>query len=563
MLKSDNSYQNKLKYNQKALLVKGKMLTDEVQPTKTKRLPLPQKYKTLISVIFGIFMVILDTTVVNVAFQTLRAEFGASLNDSQWIISIYVLALGISTPLSAFLAGRYGMKRIYLAGLSIFVIGSFLSGISLTLVFMIAARALQGIGGGIALPLGAAIILRSFPPKEQGYALGIYGIAILVAPALGPILGGYLVDQNLWRFIFFINPPIGIVGIILGSFFLFDFKSEAWPAMDWLGLVTEIVGFGSILYAASVAANFGWSAPGVVTWLVIGAIGLTAFVLIELFIAREPLLDLRLFKKPTFLSASLLGYVSVIALFGAEFLLPIYLQFLRGQTAFKTGIILVPMAFTGAIATILAGRFYDRIGPRPLVAIGYGLLIINTWQLSQIKADTSIGWIMFLLSLRGLAFGATIQTTFVTALSVVPLPEIANGSSLTNATRQVVQAIGVAILATVLASTLSPQISALQQQFLNAPPQTGVPPLAICQPAAGKTVAARLVKPADPPANIPAQVAPLLSVACQENVAGFEQAYRITFFAAILAFLIGLLLPGWPFKWAGRRAADSPQPIGH
>ena len=151
----------------------------------------------------------------------------------------------------------------------------------------------------------------------------------------------------------------------------------------------------------------------------------------------------------------------------------------------------------------------------------------------------------------------------MTALSVVPLPEIANGSSLTNATRQVVQAIGVAILATVLASRLSPQISALQQQFLNAPPQTGVPPLAICQPAAGKTVAARLVKPADPPANIPAQVAPLLSVACQENVAGFEQAYRITFFAAILAFLIGLLLPGWPFKWAGRRAADSSQPIGH
>jgi DHA2 family multidrug resistance protein len=524
---------------------------------------MPQKYKTLISVIFGIFMVILDTTVVNVAFQTLRAEFGASLNDSQWIISIYVLALGISTPLSAFLAGRLGMKRVYLAGLSIFVIGSFLSGISPSLGFMIAARALQGFGGGIALPLGAAIILRSFPTKEQGYALGIYGIAILVAPALGPVLGGYLVDHNMWRFIFFINPPIGVIGIILGSFFLADLKSEAWPAMDWLGLVSEIVGFGSILYAASIAANFGWSAPGVVTWLVIGALGLTAFTLIELFIAKEPLLDLRLFKKPTFLSATLLGYVSVIALFGAEFLLPIYLQFLRGRTAFETGLILVPMAVTGGIATILAGRFYDRIGPRPLVAVGFALLIINTWQLSQIKADTPIGWIMFLLSLRGLAFGATLQTTFVTALSVVPLPEIANGSSLTNATRQVVQAMGVAILATVLAGALSPQISALQQQFLNAPPKAGVPPLAICQPTAGRTVAASPVRSGDPPAKIPPQIAPLLAQACSQNIAGFENAYRITFFAAILAFLIGLLLPGWPFKWAGRRAADSPQPIGH
>jgi EmrB/QacA subfamily drug resistance transporter len=538
------------------------MQTKELQPIRAGRAPLPQKYKILISVIFGIFMVILDTTVVNVAFQTLRAEFGASLNDSQWIISIYVLALGISTPLSAFLADRFGMKRIYLVGLSIFIIGSFLSGISPTLGFMIAARALQGFGGGIALPLGSAILLRSFPPKEQGAALGIFGIASLVAPALGPILGGYLVDLNLWRFIFFINPPIGIVGIILGSYFLPEFKNDRWPALDWMGLIAEVIGFGSVLYAASVAANFGWSAPGVLTWFVIGAIGLTAFALIELFFAKEPLLDLRLFKKPTFLSASLLGYVSVIALFGAEFLLPIYLQFLRGRTAFETGLILLPMAISGGFATILAGRLYDRIGPRPLVAIGFGLLILNTWQLSRIQADTPISWIMVLLAVRGLAFGATIQTTFVTALSVVPLPEIANGSSLTNATRQVIQALGVAILATVLVGALSPKIYALQQQFLNAPPQAGAAPLAICQPPAGTSVAAA-TKSGDPAPRIPPQVAPLLGEACRENIAGFEQAYRITFFAAILAFLIGLLLPGWPFKWGGRRAADGPTPIGH
>jgi DHA2 family multidrug resistance protein len=539
------------------------MQTDPLQIVRTGRGPLPQKYKILISVIFGIFMVILDTTVVNVAFQTLRAEFGASLNDAQWIISIYVLALGISTPLSAFLAARHGMKRIYLVGLGIFILGSFLSGIAPTLGFMIAARALQGFGGGIAIPLGTAILLRSFPANEQGYALGIFGLASLVAPALGPILGGFLVDLHLWRFIFFINPPIGIAGIILGSYFLPDFKGEHWPALDWMGLITEIIGFGAILYAASVAANFGWSAPGVITWLIVGAIGLTAFSLIELLLVKEPLLDLRLFRKPTFLSASLLGYVSVIAMFGAEFLLPIYLQFLRGQTAFQTGLILLPMAVTGAIATVLAGRLYDRLGPRPLLAVGFGILIINTWQFSQIRADTPIGWIMFLLALRGLAFGGTIQTTFITALSVVALPEIAQASSLTNATRQVLQAIGIALLATVLASTLTPKIYVLQQQFLNAPPQAGVAPLAICQPAGGTQVAASL-KPADPPAApIPAQVAPLLAQACLENIAGFEQAYRITFFAAILAFLIGLLLPGWPFKWAGRRAADGPLPMGH
>ena len=552
-----------LKSKEIFFVFKEKMLTEQVHQTKTRRFTIPQKYKILIAVIFGIFMVILDTTVVNVAFQTLRAEFGASLNDSQWIISIYVLALGISTPLSAFLAGRFGMKRVYLAGLSIFIVGSFLSGLSPTLGFMITARALQGLGGGIAWPLGAAILMRSFPAKEQGTALGIYGIAILVAPALGPILGGYLVDHNLWRFIFFINPPIGLLGIILGFYFLSDFKDNHWPALDWMGLIAEIIGFGSVLYAASLAANYGWKAAGVLTWFVIGTIGLTAFAVIELVIAKDPLLDLRLFKKPVFLNASLLGYVSVITLFGAEFLLPIYLQFLRGRTAFETGLILLPMAISGGVATILAGRLYDRLGPRPLVAIGFSLLVINTWQLSLIQANTSISWIMFLLTVRGLAFGAVIQTTFVTALSVVPLAEIAHGSSLTIATRQVVQAIGVAILATVLVSTISPQISALQQKFLNSPPKTGVAPLAICQPISGKSASANIIQVADPQPGIPPQVAPLLAQACQENIAGFERAYRITFFTAILAFLIGLLLPGWPFKWAGRRAADVQPPAGH
>ena len=173
------------------------------------------KWKVLSTVIFGIFMVILDTTVVNVAFQTLREEFGGNLGDTQWIISIYVLALGISTPLAGFLANRFGAKKIYLGGLGLFVLGSLLCGLSPSLNFLTVARAVQGAGGGIAMPLGTALLLQAFPPREQGTALGIFGIAALVAPALGPILGGWLVDQDLWRVIFFINPPIALIGILL------------------------------------------------------------------------------------------------------------------------------------------------------------------------------------------------------------------------------------------------------------------------------------------------------------------------------------------------------------
>ena len=530
------------------------------QDTSARPPRLAPKWKVLIAVIFGIFMVLLDTTVVNVAFQTLRTEYGATLNDAQWIISIYVLMLGISTPLAGFLAERLGIKQTYLIGLGIFIFGSLLCGIAQSLPFLIAARALQAFGGGLAQPLGIALLLRTFPPAEQGTALGIFGIAVLVAPALGPILGGFLVDQGLWRAIFFLNPPIGLLGIFLGLRFLPNIRTEHRPQLDIWGLITEVIGFGSVLYAASIAANVGWTAPDVLIWFGVGTVGLIAFVIIELFVAKEPLLDLRLFAKRIFLNASLLGYVSVIALFGAEFLMPIYLQALRGLTALETGLILLPLAVSGTIATVVAGKLYDKVGPRLLTGFGFAVLVINTWQLSQLKADTPISWIVFLLTLRGVALGATVQTTLVTALSVVQLKQLAHGSALTNATRQVVQAIGIAVLATVLASTLSPQVAVLQQQFFDVAPQPGVRPIALCNPASNTAASSAAAIGA---MQLPPNASQLMDEACQESVAGFEQAYTVTFYAAIAALVLGLMLPGWPLKWAGRRAADMPTSIAH
>ena len=517
---------------------------------------LAYKWKVLISVIFGIFMAILDTTVVNVAFQTLRAEYGASLNDAQWIISVYVLSLGITTPLAGFLADRFGMKRTYLTGLTLFVTGSLLCGFAPNLAFLIVARAIQGLGGGIALPLGSAFLLRTFPPHEQGKALGIFGIALVLAPALGPLLGGYLVDHDLWRWIFFINIPVGVFGVWLGTRWLREIKSDRKPALDVWGLVTEVIGFGSVLYGASIASDRGWGDPSVLLWFGIGAAGLIAFALVELFVAKDPLLDLRLFQKRVFLNASLVGYVSVLALFGAEFLLPVYLQALRGKTAFETGLILLALAVASGFATPTAGRLYDKVGPRPLVATGFTILLVNTWQLSQLKADTPISWIVVLLALRGLALGLTVQTTFVTALSQVPLQKTARGSSLVNATRQVVQSIGVAILATVLASTLSPQVKQLQAQMQEQAPVAGAPRVGLCEVPSAPT--ASTAGSGATVAALPPQALAQIRQACDESVAGFERAYKVTFFAAIAALALGLMLPGWPGKFAGRRAADQP-----
>jgi EmrB/QacA subfamily drug resistance transporter len=526
---------------------------------------LEQKWKVLISVIFGVFMIILDSTIVNIAFPTLRQAFGASLADAQWVISVYVLALGVTTPISGFLADRFDIKKVYLLGLGLFAFGSFLCGLAPNLGLLIAARALQGIGGGIAQPLGPAQLYRAFPPKEQGTALGLFGIALVVAPALGPILGGWLVGMQLWRAIFFVNVPIGILGVILGSRFLVDYKTGHRHLFDPFGLLTAILGFGAVLYAASIAENYGWTGKATLAVLVIGLVILIVHALFELKGAREPMLNLRLFANPTFLNASLVGYVATVALFGAEFLMPLYLQSFRGRTALETGVILLGVAATSAVATPLAGRLFDKIGPRVSMVVGFIILCVNTWQLSRLTAATSINFIVFLLALRGLAIGLTLQTSYVTALSSVPLEQLPRGSSLLNSTRFVIQAIAVASLATILVGFLSPAIKSQMDRMQNTLPATSTP-FGVCETpgvsAADNlppgTAASLANLPADSALAARTKILTGLQQACSESMRGFEAAYRLTFYASIGALLLSFFLPGWPGKWAGRGGMQTP-----
>ena len=530
---------------------------------------LEQKWKVLITVMFGIFMIILDSTIVNIAFPTLRLEFGASLADAQWVISIYVLALGVTTPVSGFLADRFDIKRIYLIGLAIFTLGSFLCGIAPSLGLLIAARALQGFGGGIAQPLGPAQMYRAFPPKEQGTAFGIFGIALVVAPALGPILGGWLIDLQLWRAIFFVNVPIGIIGVILGSRFLVDYKTGQKPLFDRLGLITAVLGFGAVLYAASVAETNGWT--GSITLLILG-LGF-AILIIHAFIElniKEPMVNLRLFTNPVFLNASLVGYVATIALFGAEFLMPLYLQSFRGRTALEAGLILLGVAATSAIATPSAGRLYDKIGTRMIMVVGFIILCINTWQLAEIRATTPISYIVFLLALRGLAVGLTLQTSYVTALSSVHLDQLPRGSSLLNSTRFVVQAVAVATLATILVGFLSPDLKAQQQQLQDVQVAQTVrfgvcetPGVAAQDNLPPGTSASLASLPIQSAQAAKAKIIASLKLACDETLHGFDAAYRITFYASLGALLLAIFLPGWPGKWAGRGGTQGPTPSGH
>src|SRR5574341_993203 len=535
--------------------------------SKEKARGLEQKWKVLISVMFGVFMIILDATIVNVAFPTLRREFGASLADAQWVISIYVLALGITTPVSGFLADRFGIKRIYLLGLGLFALGSFLCGVAPSLGLLIAARALQGFGGGIAQPLGPAQLYRAFPPKEQGTALGIFGIALVFAPALGPILGGWLVDLNLWRAIFFVNVPIGILGVILGSRFLLDYQTGRRPLFDPLGLITAVIGFGAVLYAASIAETDGWTGSSTLLILGLGFAVLVIHAVVELYVAKEPMMNLRLFANPVVLNASLVGYVATVALFGAEFLMAVYLQAFRGHTALDTGFILLAVAATTGVATPLAGRLFDQIGPRLIMVVGFIVLCVNTWQLSQLQATTPISFIVFLLALRGLAVGLTLQTSYVTALSSIRLDLLPRGSSLLNSTRFVVQAVSVATLATILVSYLSSEVKAQQAQMQESQVALAAP-FGICEtpgvaaqdnlpPGTSTSLASLSAQAAE---GVKAKILAGLKLACDQTMKGFEAAYRVTFYASIGALVLAIFLPGWPAKWGGRGSTQAPMP---
>lgn len=502
------------------------------------------KWQVVTSVIFGTFMVIMDATVVNVALPTLRNVFatsgGGSIGQVQWVISGFVLAIGIVTPMAGLLADRFGIKRVYLLSLFGFTVASALCGLAPNLVVLILFRILQGLAGGSALPLGTALLFSAFPPEERGLAFGVFGIPLVVAPALGPVLGGALVEYADWRFIFFVNVPIGLLGVSIGWRLLRESKREGRVPIDYVGAVLAFIAFGGILYGLSNGAPQGdvtsggaggtgatgnWGSWQVILSLVVGSAALIVFVVWEYFKRDEALLDVRLFRRPTFTIANVIGWISVIGFFGAEFLLPLYLQILRGLTPLQTGLLLLPLAVASGILAPFIGRLQDKIGPRLLVAAGFGLLIVNTWQFSLLSLTESYGYIAFLLVLRGVALALVLQPTLLAALSGIGPRALPRASSLVNASRSIFQSLGVAMLATILATTTANALSGFQ------PPKPSTIP---------------------PPANYQAIVQQAASEAFRHAfLQGLGHAYFLTFVVASAAFVIALFLPGWPFGWRG------------
>jgi MFS transporter, DHA2 family, multidrug resistance protein len=415
----------------------------------------PHKWIVAGTVLTGTIMAVLDSSIVNVALPDMSGTMGVTIEEITWVVTAYLLAQVIVMPITGLLSARFGRKRFYMANVILFTASSMACGLAHGLGSMVVFRVLQGFGGGVLLTVSQAILRESFPPEEQGLAMGLYGLGAVLAPAFGPTLGGWLTDQYSWPWVFYINVPVGVVNLILVSRFIEDpsYLVREKGYIDWPGLGLLVAGLGGLQLMLEEGERNDWFQSGFIVRLaVVAAAGLTLFVWRELTTER-PAVNLRILSNISFSSATALGGVLGLALTASLFLLPVFLQNLLGFNAMQSGYTLMPRSLAMAVLMPVAGRFYNRLGPRLLV--GSGLLIAGAGFYSMSKLTTGVGyWDLFWPQLwQGVGFSLIFVALSTAALSTIPRPRMTAATGLYNVVRQVMGSVGIAIAATTLTTT--------------------------------------------------------------------------------------------------------------
>ncbi len=414
----------------------------------------PYRYLVAVAFIIALFADVLDATIVNVALPTLGRELDVGNDLLQWVVTGYLLSLAVWIPASGWLGDRFGTKRIFLLALSIFIGGSALCGLAWSANALIAFRVLQGVGGGMLTPVGTTMVVRAFPREERAKGSAIIGVPAVLAPVLGPLIGGFLVDGAGWRWIFFVNLPIGLFGLAFAAIVLRE-QREAHPGrFDVPGFVLAAVSLVSVLYGLSRVPEEGWQSPVVLACTGLGMLAACLLAYVERH-RREPMLDLTLFRDRVFASANLTHVLTVAGLVGTLFLVPLYLQDLRGLSAWESGLTSFPQAVGLVCAMPVAGFLYPRLGARPLAIAGLFITALSAILLMLTNLQTELWWIRAVLFARGFGFGVALLPLQTATFANVPLSATGRASALFNTARQVAASLGVAALASVLAAASS------------------------------------------------------------------------------------------------------------
>src|SRR4051812_31943763 len=427
-------------------------------------------------VVLGAVMSILDTTVVNVAINTLSRDFDTPLATIQWVATGYTLALATVIPLTGWGADRFGTKRLYVTSIVLFVAGSVLSGFAWSAQSLIAFRVLQGFGGGMLMPAGMTILTRAAGPQRLGRVMSVIGIPMLLGPILGPILGGWLVDSFSWRWIFFINIPIGIVALVSSLRILPTDVPAPGERLDVLGLVLLSPSLALIIYGlAESSTKGGFGHAQVLVPIGIGAV-LLAFWFRHTVRTPHALIDLKLFRNTTFSAATATMMLMVISVFGGMLLIPLYLQAVRGESALSTGLLLAPQGLGAMLAMPLSGLLTDRTGVGRIVPCGLALIGLSFLGLTQLTSTTSYTWLGTLLFVMGVGMGFTVMPIMSGAMQTLRRASIARASTTLNIIQQVGASIGTAVLVVILTAAITARIPGAGGGIGGAAPPANTPP---------------------------------------------------------------------------------------
>jgi MFS transporter, DHA2 family, multidrug resistance protein len=416
-----------------------------------------------LSVLTGTFMVVLDTTVVNVSLPQIAGSLSASIEESTWALTSYLAANAVILPMTGWLSTFFGRKRLMILSIIGFTIASFLCGLAPSLTFLVVCRVIQGATGGVMQPLSQAIMLEAFPPAERGKAMGFWGLGIIVAPILGPVLGGWLTDNYSWRWVFYINIPIGVIAVALNYLYLFDppYLKRMVAKIDYWGLSLLALGIAALQIALDKGEQEDWFSSNLITALIVVAVvGLTALVIRELR-TDEPIVDFRVFRERTYATGTLLITLTGFVLFGSMVLVPVMLQTVMRYPPLQAGYAMAPRGLGSLIAMPLVGLLTTRVDPRKLVGLGLALGAWTMFELSHLNLQAGYWDIFWPQFNQGIALGLLFVPLTTITMDRIPREQMGNASSLFNLLRNIGGGIGIASIQTLLANRTQAHINVL------------------------------------------------------------------------------------------------------
>lgn len=400
----------------------------------------------------GTFIAILNQTLMITAIPLIMDEMKITANSAQWLTTVFMLVNGIMIPISAFLIERFTTRQLFISAMSIFAVGTLVGGIAPNFAFLLMGRIIQSVGAGVMLPLMTTVFLLIFPINRRGTAMGLVGLVISFAPAIGPALSGWVTSYFSWRVLFFIILPIALIDIFVATLFLKNVSEVSRPKVDVLSILLSSFGFGGLLYGFTSAGNAGWTHSATLLSLTIGGISLLVFIFRQLRL-KHPMLEFRVFTFSIFPFAIVIGMIGFMGLIGAETMIPLFMQRMREFSAFQAGLALLPGALISGFMAPIVGRIFDKIGARWLVIIGLTIMTASSFTFTTLSPSTTMTYITVLYGIRMFGLSMVMMPVATAALNQLPKRLIPHGAAVDNTMKMIAASVGTAILVTVMTTT--------------------------------------------------------------------------------------------------------------